>query len=105
MLLTLPKGGIIEIQAIGITVYYYTGQYVASPALGSAGTLLKRISYGIAIPALLVSGTIYAHVPAKWMFVRLLQGTEHLTKSTVRHWVTWEACVFICVALAYVIAR
>jgi hypothetical protein len=33
--------------AIGVTVYYYSGQYVASPALGSAGVLLKRVAYGV----------------------------------------------------------
>lgn len=30
---------------IGIVVYWYAGQYVASPALGTAGTLYKRIGY------------------------------------------------------------
>lgn len=39
--------------SIGITVYYYSGQYVASPALGSAGVLLKRVAYGV---SLVVSG-------------------------------------------------
>ena len=41
---------LITLQAIGITVYYYSGQYVASPALGSAGVLLKRVAYGVSIP-------------------------------------------------------
>lgn len=28
---------------IGVVVYYYCGTYVASPALGSAGVLMKKI--------------------------------------------------------------
>lgn len=39
--------------AIGCVVYYYyyyCGSYVASPALGSAGPTMKRISYGFALP-------------------------------------------------------
>lgn len=40
---------------IGIIVYYYCGRYVSSPALGSAGPLLKRVAYGIAIPGLFAS--------------------------------------------------
>lgn len=48
--------------AIGIVVYYYCGSYVASPALGSAGTLMKRICYGLALPGLLVSTLILLHV-------------------------------------------
>lgn len=47
---------------IGIVVYYYCGQYVANPALGSAGPLMKKVAYGIAIPALLVTLCIYSHV-------------------------------------------
>ena len=47
---------------VGIVVYYYCGSYVASPALGSAGTLLKRISYGLAFPGLCVSTTLFVHV-------------------------------------------
>ncbi|KAJ0379286.1 hypothetical protein COL26b_002455 [Colletotrichum chrysophilum] len=54
---------------VGIVVYYYCGSYVASPALGSAGVTIKKVSYGIAFPGLLVSGVLLAHVnvpPALW---------------------------------------
>jgi amino acid permease len=40
---------------VGVVVYACCGQYVANPALGSAGPLLKRIAYGLAIPALFVT--------------------------------------------------
>jgi hypothetical protein len=36
--------------ALGLTVYAYCGQWVSSPALGSAGPTIKVISYAIAIP-------------------------------------------------------
>ena len=49
---------------IGIIVYRYCGSYVASPALGSAGKLLKQVSYGIALPGLIVSSTLSTHVGA-----------------------------------------
>jgi hypothetical protein len=48
--------------AIGTVVYWYCGVYVASPALGSAGALMKRISYGLALPGLFVTICIYLHV-------------------------------------------
>ncbi|KAM5347475.1 hypothetical protein ACJ41O_010480 [Fusarium nematophilum] len=51
--------------AVGIVVYYYCGSYVASPALGSAGTTIKKVSYGMAIPGLLVSGILLAHLEAE----------------------------------------
>lgn len=47
---------------VGVVVYYYCGSMVASPALGSAGALIKRISYGIALPGLVASTTIFLHV-------------------------------------------
>lgn len=33
-----------------VVIYRYTGADVASPALGSAGPLISRIAYGIALP-------------------------------------------------------
>lgn len=47
---------------IGIVVYYFCGSYVASPALGSAGVLLKKICYGIALPGLIVTTALITHV-------------------------------------------
>lgn len=37
----------------------YCGDYVASPALGSAGPLLKKICYGLSIPALVITAVMY----------------------------------------------
>lgn len=47
---------------IGVVVYYYCGSYVASPALGSAGPLMKRVCYGIALPGLVASCMLFVHV-------------------------------------------
>ena len=37
-----------------IVIYYYTGSEVASPALGSAGPLISKIAYGMALPTVSV---------------------------------------------------
>lgn len=89
---------------IGGVVYGYVGQWVAVPALGSAGLTMKRICYGIAIPALLVTLCIYAHMAAKFIFVRILRGTRHLAHSTPIHWITWLSCTAGSVLIAYIIA-
>ena len=47
---------------IGVVVYYYCGSFVASPALGSAGVLLKKVCYGLAFPGLCVSTLLFVHV-------------------------------------------
>ena len=35
---------------VAVVVYCYGGNDVASPALGAAGPVVKKIAYGIAIP-------------------------------------------------------
>ncbi|GAA6039344.1 hypothetical protein JCM8097_002808 [Rhodosporidiobolus ruineniae] len=89
---------------VGIVVYHSAGQYVASPALGTAGPLIKKIAYGISIPGLLAAAVIYTHLPAKYIFVRALRNSRHLTTSTATHWIVWLSCTFGCTVFAYIIA-
>ncbi|GHJ84929.1 hypothetical protein NliqN6_1331 [Naganishia liquefaciens] len=90
---------------IGIVVYYYCGQYLANPALGSAGVMVKKVAYGIALPGLFVSVTIYTHVGAKMIFVRLLRNSEHLTAHSFTHWAVWLGVVASCVTISFILAE
>ncbi|WVQ96884.1 hypothetical protein IAU59_003991 [Kwoniella sp. CBS 9459] len=90
---------------IGIVVYYFCGQYLANPALGSAGHVIKIVAYAVALPGLFVSVTIYTHVGAKMIFVRLLRGTEHLTSHSFTHWAVWLGTVAACVAISFILAE
>lgn len=47
---------------IGSIVYWYCGQYVSQPSLGSAGPLMKKIAYGLSIPGLFFSVILWCHV-------------------------------------------
>ncbi|KAJ5579226.1 amino acid transporter [Penicillium hetheringtonii] len=89
---------------VGTVVYYYCGSHVASPALGSAGVLIKKVSYGFALPGLCASVTLLLHLPAKHVFVRILRGTRHLAGQTMIHWVTWLGSTFSIVTIAYIVA-
>ncbi|KAI7161627.1 hypothetical protein KC349_g2628 [Hortaea werneckii] len=89
---------------IGIVVYYYCGSYVASPALGSAGQLIKRISYGLALPGLCVSMTLQIHLPSKYAFIRMMRGTKHLASNTMIHWISWLGCTAFMTLVSYVVA-
>lgn len=88
--------------AIASIVYGKVGQYLASPALGSAGPLIKKVSYGIALPGLLVTAVLYSHIAAKYCFVRVLRGTRHLQENSVRHWVTWIGSISVTVVFGFV---
>ncbi|KAF7860680.1 hypothetical protein EAF04_008199 [Stromatinia cepivora] len=90
--------------AIGIVVYYFCGSYVASPALGSAGLVMKKVCYGLALPGLLVSTILLSHLPAKFLFLRILRGSKHLTSNSKTHWIVWLSCTATVIICAYVIA-
>ncbi|OQD69486.1 hypothetical protein PENPOL_c002G08993 [Penicillium polonicum] len=90
--------------AIGIVIYYYCGSYVSSPALGSAGTTVKIVSYGFALPGLIVSTLLFVHITAKYIFIRILGGSRHLAANTVIHWAVWVGCTLGTTIIAYIIA-
>ncbi|KAL1655575.1 hypothetical protein SLS61_001596 [Didymella pomorum] len=88
---------------VGIVVYYFCGSYVASPALGSAGPLLKRVCYGLAITGLIASTCLVTHYPAKYVFLRALKGSKHLVSNSKTHWITWLSCTLGVTVAAYII--
>ncbi|RSL53466.1 hypothetical protein CEP53_007746 [Fusarium sp. AF-6] len=53
---------IIAYVGIGCVVCYFCGSYVASPALGSAGPLIKTISYRIGIPGIVATAMLTVHL-------------------------------------------
>lgn len=85
-------------------VYAKVGQYVASPALGSAGPLIMKISYGISLPALIFTAIFQAHIAAKYLMVRILRGTDHLQRNSLIHWGTWGGMLALIIAVGFVIA-
>ncbi|KAF4943195.1 hypothetical protein FSARC_14991 [Fusarium sarcochroum] len=89
---------------VGVVVYYYCGSYVATPALGSAGPLLKKICYGLGLPGLIVSTLLNLHFASNYIFVRSLRGSKHLISNSMTHWSTWLGCTFGCALVAYLIA-
>ncbi|USW57192.1 Putative amino acid transporter, transmembrane domain-containing protein [Septoria linicola] len=103
-LIICQSGVTVTYITIGIVVYYFCGSYVASPALGSAGVLMKKICYGLALPGLLATTTLTTHLPAKYIFIKLLKGTKHLNSNGIVHWSVWIGCTAACAISSYVIA-
>jgi hypothetical protein len=91
--------------SFGLVVYRWCGQWVANPSLGSAGPLLKKVAYGIALPGLIVGTGIYNHMPAKYLFVRILRGSRHLQENTATHWGVWLGSNVLLGAMAFVLAE
>lgn len=91
--------------AFALVIYRYCGTWISSPALGSAGPLIKKLTYGIALPGLIMSSTVNQHLAAKYIFVRLLRGTKHLQSKTMVHWATWFGVSLLCGVAAFVIGE
>lgn len=87
-----------------LVIYAWCGKWIASPALGTAGGLVKRISYGIALPGLIVSGSLFVHIAAKYVFVRILRNSRHLQSNTAVHWGTWLGCTISISVVAFLLA-
>ncbi|WVQ67233.1 uncharacterized protein L199_005428 [Kwoniella botswanensis] len=90
---------------VAAVVYHYAGQYIASPALGTAGHNIKKVCYGLALPGLAAGGLILVHTAAKYVFVRILRKSAHLSKNTPTHYAVWYGCISITSILAFVIAE
>lgn len=91
--------------SFSLVVYRWCGVWLSTPAFGSAGQLFKQISYGIALPGLVIGTGIYQHVAAKYAFVRLLRDSKHLQANTWVHWSTWLSINFLLGAIAFIVAE
>lgn len=90
--------------SFSLVVYSYAGKWVASPSLGSAGPTVKKISYGVGLIGLCVSGALYVHVSAKYVFVRILRNSKHLQSNSLVHWGTWLGSVVSMSIISFLIA-
>ncbi|KAF4119993.1 hypothetical protein GMORB2_3404 [Geosmithia morbida] len=84
-------------------VYGKVGQCIANPALGSAGTLIKKVSHGIALLGLVVTAILYSHIAAKYILVRIWRGTADLQSNTVQRWTVWVGAVTAAVVFGFII--
>ena len=100
--------GVIEIivyTVSGALIYAFVGNDVDSPALLSAGFLMSRIVFGIAIPVIYISGSINSIVVGKYIeehaskypqFVRLLKNFPC---------VTWIALIAVITLIGWLVAE
>lgn len=91
--------------SFAVVVYAWCGKWVSNPALGSAGDLVKKISYGIALVGLIASGAINQHIASKYVFVRVLRNSRHLQSNTITHWVAWVGITLTIGAIAFILAE
>ncbi|KAL2854227.1 transmembrane amino acid transporter protein-domain-containing protein [Aspergillus pseudoustus] len=88
-----------------VVIYRYGGADVTSPALGSAGPIVGKVAYGIALPTIIIAGVIYGHVASKYIYVRIFRGTDRMHKRDFVAVGSWVAIAFCLWVLAWIIAE
>ena len=100
--------GIIEIfiyTLTGALVYAFVGQDVGSPALESAGHLMSRIAFGIALPVIFISGSINTVVLGRLLHGRIFKNSVIRFINTKLGWITWLSLIIFITIVAFIIAE
>lgn len=100
--------GIIEIiiyTLTGAIIYAFVGSDVQSPALLSAGGLVSRVAFGVALPVIFISGSINITVAGRYIHGRLFKHSINRFINTTMGWVTWLAIITVITILAFITAE
>ncbi|KAI1805120.1 transmembrane amino acid transporter protein-domain-containing protein [Daldinia bambusicola] len=100
--------GLIEIVIYTITgalIYCFVGQGVKSPSLLSAGDMVSKIAFGIALPVIFISGSINGTVVGRYIHGRVYRDSVTRFINTTKGWVTWLALITLITVIAWVIAE
>ncbi|KAM0187553.1 hypothetical protein ACHAPA_010797 [Fusarium lateritium] len=100
--------GLIEIAIYTLTgalIYAFVGSEVKSPALLSAGPLISKIAFGVALPVIFISGSINTTVVGRYIHGRVFKDSIIRYINTKMGWITWLALVTVITIVAFVIAE
>ncbi|GAB1197930.1 hypothetical protein APSETT444_007236 [Aspergillus pseudonomiae] len=111
-----PKDYVKSIWALGITeiiiytltgslIYAFVGVDVGSPALLSAGNMLSKVAFGIALPVIFISGSINTVVLGRLVHGRIFKNSPIRYINTKMGWITWLAVITVATIVAFVIAE
>ena len=73
----------------GALCYAFIGPAVQSPALLSAGPLISKIAFGVALPVIFISGSINSTVALRYLHGRMFKDSILRYVNTPMGWVSW----------------
>ncbi|KAF7180888.1 hypothetical protein CNMCM7691_000017 [Aspergillus felis] len=88
-----------------IVIYIYGGANVSSPALSSAGPMVSKVAYGIALPTIIIAGVINGHIAFKYVYLRIFSGSERIHKRDTIAVSSWVAIALSLWIIAWIIAE
>ncbi|KAJ5157275.1 uncharacterized protein N7482_008375 [Penicillium canariense] len=88
-----------------VVIYYYVGTDVKSPALLSAGHIMKKVAFGIAIPTIVGAGVVNGHIGLKYIYFRICAKSDLLHSRSWKSIGLWLGLGVSCWFAAWVIAE
>ncbi|EXA31190.1 hypothetical protein FOVG_17508 [Fusarium oxysporum f. sp. pisi HDV247] len=89
----------------GALIYAFVGQDVQSPALLSAGPMVAKIAFGIALPVIYISGSINTTVACRFIHGRMYQDSITRYINTRKGCATWIIVVSFVTFFSWIIAE
>jgi hypothetical protein len=89
----------------GALIYAFVGDEVRSPALLSTSPLISRITFGIALPVIFISGAINSTVLARYIMGRAFSKSDIRFVKNARGWAVWLAIIAAITIVAWVVGE
>ncbi|KAH6884587.1 transmembrane amino acid transporter protein-domain-containing protein [Thelonectria olida] len=89
----------------GAICYAFIGSTVQSPALLSAGTLVSKVAFGLALPVIFISGSINTTVALRYVHGRMFKNSIIRYINTPMGWASWVGIVSVFTIIAWIIAE
>ncbi|KAL5090783.1 hypothetical protein Trisim1_004089 [Trichoderma cf. simile WF8] len=89
----------------GALCYAFIGPSIQSPALLSSGPLISKITFGIALPVIFISGSINSTVALRYIHGRLWKKSIIRYVNTPKGWAAWISLAAVLTIIAWVIAE
>ncbi|WFC97883.1 hypothetical protein MYAM1_000604 [Malassezia yamatoensis] len=91
---------------VGCIINYNLGQYTKSPSLGSLSSVMIKVSYGLALPTIMIAGCASGQVNAKVLMHNAFSGSRRrFLKNPVILWTVWILINVATWAIAFVLAE
>lgn len=100
--------GVLEVSIYSLTgglIYAFVGKEVQSPALLSAGPTISKIAFGVALPVIFISGSIFITTASRFIHGRIYANTITRFVNTKKGWLTWLATITVITIIGWVIAE
>lgn len=88
-----------------LVIYRFAGESVPAPALNANSPIVSKVAWGIAMPTIIIAGVIFAHVTAKYIYIRMFVGTKYLHSRGLVAVGTWIGLGVATWIISWIIAQ